>query len=157
MIGARFFCGIALFCIVVNAQPGQAGDTAADKIRAGLINWKDQFNARDARAICDLFAPDVVAVFQGQPVRNFDQLCGLLRTSLSDAKRGYHYDLNIQDVYASGDLGAVRLIWTLKVADSNGTLIETSVEPGIDIFQRQPDGKWKIARYLSFAEKPVSH
>jgi len=148
---------LALIVILAEPRPGQSADAGADQIRAALMSWKDQFNARDARAVCELFAPDVVAIFQGQPVRNFDQLCGLLRSSLSDAKRSYQYDLKIQDVYASGDLGAVRLTWRLKITDANGTQIETSVEPGIDIFQRQPDGKWRIARYISFAEKPASH
>ena len=138
--------------MIVGAHPACAAETSADDIRATLSNWKDEFNARDAQAVCGLFAPDLVAMFQGQPVRDFSQVCTLLRNSLSDSKRRYHYDLDIQDVYASGDLGAVRLVWTLRVTSDDGRVLETSVEPGIDIFQRQPDGKWKIVRYLSFAQ-----
>jgi hypothetical protein len=29
-----------------------------------------------------------------------------------------------------------------------------SVEPGIDIFRRQPDGSWKIMRYMAYSREP---
>jgi len=151
---ALIFVLLALFAF---AQPcrGESADTGTGQIRAALTAWKDQFNARDSRDACDLFAPDLVAVFRGQPVRNLSQVCGLLRRSLDDRSRRYHYDLDIIDVFASGDLGAVRLVWTLTVTRNDGALIDTSIEPGIDIFQRQPDRKWRIARYISFAQAPT--
>ena len=31
-----------------------------------------------------------------------------------------------------------------------GTLLATSIEPSLDVFRRQPDGSWKIARFLAF-------
>jgi ketosteroid isomerase-like protein len=27
-------------------------------------------------------------------------------------------------------------------------------EPGLDIFRRQPDGSWKIVRYIAYEEEP---
>jgi steroid delta-isomerase len=29
-----------------------------------------------------------------------------------------------------------------------------SVEPGMDIFRRQPDGSWKIMRYMAYSREP---
>jgi len=138
------------------AGGGAGGEQSSDKVRAALVGWQERFNARDSEAVCDLFAPDLVAVFQGQPERNFSQLCRLLQSSVSDTSRRYHYDLDIRDVFVSGPLGAVRLVWTLTVTDNTGTVIDTSIEPGIDIFHRQSDGRWKIARFISFSETPSS-
>jgi steroid delta-isomerase len=104
--------------------------------------------------VCDLFAGDLVAVYQGQPERNYDAICTLLSNSLRDREKSYHYSLDLKEILVSGDLGAVRLVWTLTVAREDGGVIETIDEPGIDVFRRQPDGVWKIARYLAFPIAP---
>jgi steroid delta-isomerase len=51
----------------------------------------------------------------------------------------------------SGDLAVVRLAWTLT-AQANGKQDMTS-EEGIDIFRRQPDGRWSIARFIAFTTR----
>jgi steroid delta-isomerase len=104
--------------------------------------------------VCDLFARDLVAVYQGQPERNYDAICALLSNSLRDREKSYRYSLDLKEILVSGDLAAVRLVWTLSVARWDGGVIETLGEPGIDIFRRQPDGSWKIARYLAFPIAP---
>jgi steroid delta-isomerase len=57
-------------------------------------------------------------------------------------------------VIVAGDLAVVRLTWTLTVSVDGAT--ETTEEEGIDIFRRQPDGRWSIARYIAFATTPNS-
>ena len=49
----------------------------------------------------------------------------------------------------SGDLAVVRLVWRLEIV-SAGTAAKVSEEPGIDIFRKQPDGSWKIIRYIAY-------
>jgi uncharacterized protein (TIGR02246 family) len=149
----RQFIIIAILLMVFTlsyACGGEGGEKSSEQIRSALVNWQERFNARDSGAVCDLFAPDLVADFQGQPERNFSQICALLQSSLSDTSRNYHYDLDIKDIFSSGKLGAVRLVLTLTVTDNKGNVIDTSIEPGIDIFQRQRDGHWRIARYISY-------
>ena len=46
--------------------------------------------------------------------------------------------------FAWGEHAAVRLNWTLEVAAGGAT--ERSVERGIDLFRRDPDGRWRISR-----------
>ena len=50
----------------------------------------------------------------------------------------------------SGDLAAVSLVWTLTVR--RGGEERVSREPGLDLFRRQPDGAWRIARFLAYSE-----
>jgi steroid delta-isomerase len=49
-----------------------------------------------------------------------------------------------------GDVALVRLVWTLTINNSDGEI--KSVEPGLDFFQRQADGTWKIVRYMAYEE-----
>ncbi|MGK2922970.1 MAG: YybH family protein [Methyloceanibacter sp.] len=52
---------------------------------------------------------------------------------------------------AFGDVAVVRLVWTLTIKEKDGGEIK-SVEPGMDVFQRQADGSWKIVRYMAYEE-----
>jgi steroid delta-isomerase len=131
-------------------------DDAQGAIRSALKKWTDDFNAGRADAVCALFSRDLRYDFRGYPERDYEELCSRLHKSLSDSSRRYAYDLDIREVIVSGDMAAVRLVWTLTVTLPNGQTV-TSVEPGLDIFRRDDDGQWKIIRYLAYeAPEPPS-
>ena len=138
---------------VALASPAAAQD-AQSEIRTALTQWMEDFNARRAGKVCGLFAPDLVAQFRGQPERNYAGLCELLKRSLSDPERSYSYTLAIKEVIVFGDAAIVRLVWTLTVhrKDAPGGDI-TANEPGMDLFRRQTDGSWKIARYIAYEDE----
>lgn len=119
------------------------------QIRSELEKWTQDFDAGNASAVCSLFAPDLISDFRGEPSDNYNSLCANLQMALSNPAKKYHYDLEIREVMASGDLAVVRLVWTLKVLPKDGPE-QTSWEPGMDVFRRQPDGSWKIARYIAY-------
>ncbi len=125
-------------------------ESAAQAIEQRLRGWTTDFNAGRVGKLCDLFAPDLIANYRGQPEKSFDSLCEALQTDLSGGQREFHYDLELQEVLVSGDMAAVRLIWRLTVKDKQtGATFETA-DRGIDIFRMQPDGKWRIARYIAY-------
>jgi len=113
-----------------------------------------EFNAGDSRKVCDLFAPDLIADYQGQPERDYDALCQLLRGSLSDCERKFHYSLDIKEILVSGRLAVVRLVWTLRAYPRNGSAPAATIEPGIDIFRLQPNASWKICRFVAYGVSP---
>ena len=78
----------------------------------------------------------------------------LLKRSLSDRSKTYTYSLAIKEILVAGDLAVVRLTWTLKVQRKGYARRHTSDEPGMDIFRRQPDGSWKISRYIAYEASP---
>jgi hypothetical protein len=47
---------------------------AQQEIDAALDKWTMAFNDRDAHVVCDLFAPDLIADYQGQPQRSYASL-----------------------------------------------------------------------------------
>jgi ketosteroid isomerase-like protein len=142
---------VAAFALPVPTASTAVASDGPAAIMSALTGWTETFNARRHADVCALFAPDLVATYRGQPDRNFEELCTLLQSSLQDPTRSYHYALELQEVLPSGDLAAVRLVWSLTVRGADGEILETVREPGLDIFKRQPDGTWKIARFVAFA------
>jgi ketosteroid isomerase-like protein len=128
----------------------RAEDTAAREIEQRLRQWTEDFNAGRTDRLCDLFAPDLIANYRGQPEKTYESLCTALRTDIAGGPRTFHYALDLQEILVSGDMAAVRLIWRLTVTDrKTGGSVE-SADRGIDIFARQPDGQWRIARYIAY-------
>ncbi len=143
---------MSLGSICPTAAQGDSPVQAA--IRAALIQWMADFNAGNADKVCGLFAPDLIAQYRGQPERDYNGLCDLLKRSLSDRTKTYAYALAIKEILVAGDLAVVRLTWSLKVQRKDATGEITADEPGMDIFRRQSDGSWKISRYIAYEASP---
>lgn len=126
-------------------------DVGSDEaqIRRRLEDWAIAFNAGNATAACDLFAPDLVYSIPEIPQGSHESMCANLKRVLARSDIRFQYDPPaIHEILVSGDLAVVRLAWTLKI-DGRGAS-ETSVEEGMDIFRRQADGRWSIARFVAF-------
>jgi ketosteroid isomerase-like protein len=142
---------LVLALLISGPAVAQSPDQADSDIRAALMKWTADFNARNLGEVCDLFAPDLRYDFQGLPERSYNDICKLLHTSLSDASKRFTYlPPAIKEIMVSGDLAVVRLTWTLKVRNEGASGDVTSEEVGLDVFRRQPDGRWKIIRYIAF-------
>lgn len=141
---ALFMLGLSLAGPAL-AQP----DRDAAAIRERLHAWAAAFNARDADRACELFADDVIAVIRGAEDSDKAAICGRLRNALAATDRRMSYAADIRQVLVSGDLAAVLLIWTLTV-ERDGQR-STSEEKGLDVFRREPDGIWRIVRFMAFS------
>jgi hypothetical protein len=75
--------------------------------------------------------------YRGQPERGFEDICGLLRRSLSDRTRHYSYSLEIKEIIVSGDLAVVRLVWTFRVKPVGAGRETVSEEPGMEYFSQE--------------------
>ena len=146
--------GALLLPVLASAATAQADSAAQAEIRAALTKWTTDFNAGNADKVCALFAPDLIAQYRGQPERDWNGLCDVLKRSLSDRSKTYTYSLAIKEILVAGDLAVVRLTWTLtvKAKDAGGEI--SSDEPGMDIFRRQGDGSWKISRFIAYEAAP---
>jgi ketosteroid isomerase-like protein len=129
----------------------QAPDTGQTAIRAALAKWTDDFNAANVEGACGIFSTDLRYDYRGFPERNYADICDGLRRALTDRTKRYVYSLAVRDVLVSGDLAMVRLTWTLTITKPDARP-EITREPGIDVFQRQADGTWKIIRFLAYDE-----
>ena len=134
----------------VGAAAQTPASDAETVIRGALAKWTADFNARDTAHICDLFAPDLVYDYRGFPERTHADLCGLLRRSLAGRTKQFAYALDIKEIIVSGDMAVVRLVWTLTTTLPGAATPVQSKEPGLDVFRRQPDGNWRISRYIAY-------
>lgn len=124
--------------------------SANEEIIDLLKKWPQDFNAKNIDEVCGLFAPDLVAAYQGAPDRNYEEMCLSLTSILSDKTKTFTYDEPvIEQVIVQGDMAVVRLIWHLTVFDADKKPIESIKERGLDVFKRQKNGRWKIA--ISYA------
>lgn len=153
----RLIAGALLAAAALSArQPASAAesDAAAEaEIRAAIERWQAAFNGRDEHRVCDLFAPDLIANYEGQPQRDYASLCQLLQTTIEDPDRTYRYSFKINQILVYGETAVVRLAWTLEVHNTRAGS-EIIDEPAVDIFHRQADGSWKISRYLARSPTP---
>jgi ketosteroid isomerase-like protein len=138
--------------LATSLTAAQGGDLAQDAIRSALLQWTADFNARKSGQICDLFASDLRYDSRGQPERGYRDICDLLQRSLRDPTRHYSYSPEIKEIIVSSDMAVVRLIWILTVISEGRTDAMISKEPGLDVFRRQPDGHWKIIRYMAYED-----
>jgi steroid delta-isomerase len=154
MAKARLTTCLCLMVALV-AAPATFADEAADKaaITERLRSFSDAFNARDDARICDIFAPDLIASIPLAPEATRPVVCENLNRVLSKQELQLHYDYpDIKEIIIAGDIAIVRLIWTLTV--QSGDEKETTREGGIDIFRREPDGRWSIIRMAAVDFQP---
>jgi steroid delta-isomerase len=130
----------------------QSIDLAQDEIRAALRKWSADFNARNLDAVCDLFAPDLRYDYRGLPERGYEDICKLLKQSLGDLDTRYNYSPSIREIIVAGDLAVARVTWTLKVEHKGAPGEISSEEIGLDVFRKQPNGSWKIIRYIAYED-----
>jgi ketosteroid isomerase-like protein len=151
----RCLSGLAIVAIVAAATAVARADTVADEaaIRQRLEQWTAAFNAKDVRGSCDLFAHDLIYSIQDVANGTYGTMCGNLTKILGRSDIRLHYAVPaVREVIISGDIAAVRLTWTLTVERGGAT--DTTTEEGMDLFRRQPDGRWSIARYIAFTTRP---
>ena len=149
----RVIC-CAITAIAVTALPSlSSAQTVADDpaaiIRTALEQWRDDFNARRAAHICDLFAPDLRYDFQGLPEQTYPLLCERLHRALANHAQSIRYGLKIKEIIVSDRVAIVRLTWISTDTDASGKQA-THDETGLDVFGRQADGSWKIIRYIAY-------
>ncbi|MFM0740878.1 nuclear transport factor 2 family protein [Paraburkholderia xenovorans] len=129
------------------------GDSDTAAITNRLQRWTQAFNARDAAGVCDVFSPDLISTVPEALDGSRDALCGRLSAVLAKPELQLHYDSpDIREIIVSGDIAIVRLFWTLTAQKAGESSVST--EAGMDIFKRQRDGKWSIARFISFSATP---
>ncbi|MFK8250815.1 YybH family protein [Ancylobacter terrae] len=141
--------GLAALGILLGAGPAAASDEQA--IREALARWAENFNAGRGAEACTLFAPELRFDYRGAPERGYAEMCAQLKRATADPERRMRYAADIREVIVEGDIAIVRLVWTLTIAQPGKPDI-VSTDRGLDVFRRQPDGAWRIVRYLAYDE-----
>ena len=134
----------------LQGQQPQDSAAAVRHIRGALADWVEAANAGDWKRAARVWAPDLVGWYPGQP----DDTYAKEMDNASRPRAGRprtHYDVKVVEVIVSGDLAVVRDIWRFTTpADTANT--KASVVRSYEVWKRQKDGEWKIARWISAPE-----
>jgi ketosteroid isomerase-like protein len=146
----------ALALLACLTSPAAAQSTARPSaeadIRAAFAQWTDDFNARRADRVCDLFARNLISNYRGTPERGYARQCQILNEALTGSERRYHYALTIKEILVFGEIAIARIVWTLTIRETATGKETTVIEPGLDVFRKDADGKWRIFRYIAYDE-----
>jgi steroid delta-isomerase len=143
---------VALLAALLAAPLPTLAQTADAEIRAAFAQWTEDFNAARADRVCDLFAKDLIANFRGAPERGFERQCQMLQQALTDKARTLRNAFTIREIQVFGDIAIARVVWTQTVRDNASGKETATIEPGLDVLRKEPDGRWRIFRYLAFEE-----
>lgn len=145
---------LASFVLAATTVATARADEAADKaaIVERLQRWTADFNANDPVGVCDLFAPDLIYSIPEVAQGTRATLCANLAATLAkpDVKLRYA-NPDVHEIVVVGDVAVVRLTWTLTT-EALGRK-DTTTEEGMDMFRRQSDGRWSIARFVAFTTR----
>ena len=138
----RFLFAALVACAHLPARD-PAGDEA--RIRARLQLWVEQFNSGDYVGAATIWAPDLIGVIPGGP----DDTYAREIEGARKAKPGpVRFALQIDEIIVDGDTAVVRDTWK----QTGGARQEKF--RSFEVWRRQPEGDWKIARWIDAAPEP---
>jgi steroid delta-isomerase len=125
--------------------PSETAAQVEATIRGKLAEWEKAYNAGDRQKTFEIWAPDLVGWYPGIPdVTYAQEKASLDRPAPAGPRSTLH--VQVVEVLASADLAVVRDIWT--ETPPGGAASATTI-PSFEVWRRQPDGGWKIARWIS--------
>ena len=136
------------------AREGCAADdsAAARAVRARLAEWVRQANANDRDGMREVWAPGLVGWFPRASLFSDSAAAAAARLPANEKSRVPQttFGLEIADVVASGSVVVVHDVWT-ETRDFDSRKVRRIIR-GSELWRCQPDGKWRIARYVSAPE-----
>lgn len=130
-----------------------SGDAeAAAAVRARLGAWVGQVKANDRAGMREVWAPDMVGWSPSAAV--FSDSAAFAAAGLQPANRPaprVTYEIAIDDLVAAGDVVVVHDLWT-ETRELGGDARVRRTIRGSELWRCQPDGRWRIARYVSAPE-----
>jgi steroid delta-isomerase len=131
---------------------GRVRDEQSDEraIRTRLHDWSAANNRGDQQQANDIWAPGVQGWFPAS-----DQFTTAAAARLVGAKPEIAskptYDVTVNEVLVSGDMAVVRDTWT-ETRHFGEKTVERVIR-SFEVWQRQPDQRWRITRWISAPEQ----
>ncbi|HUQ82559.1 MAG TPA: family 16 glycoside hydrolase, partial [Gemmatimonadaceae bacterium] len=127
---------------------------AVASVRERLAEWVRQTNAGDQVAAGEVWAPGMVGWFPGASVFSDSAAytaAGSARSAQAPPARP-KFVVVVDDIVASGSVVVVHDVWTeTRELGAPATAVQRVIR-GSELWRCQPDGRWRIARYVSAPE-----
>lgn len=148
----RFAILLALLLAASSVAFNQLQDDEK-QIRKALGDWVEAANRRDRAAAQSIWTSDVVGWFPSSDEFTIDAAFAVAGLPKKKGSSYSTYEIKIEEIAVSGSLASVHDIWTETLHFDGSKITVRRVIRGSEMWRKQPDGKWKIARWVSAPEK----
>lgn len=153
--GALFAAVLLGACASAGRAPAAAGEgSGAEEVRRGIMAYTAAVNRGDVDGVLSVFSRDVVLSYPGIPDQGLDQLAGDYRRMMTDPNVKAQTQPTIEEITVSGDLAYARLVWNTDVTDTRTGQRSTRRMKDLQIWRREPDGRWRFARGMHYRLDP---
>lgn len=141
---------VAALLLPTAAQSAPAVNVAKaeTEIRSALAAWVSAANRGDWNEALKIWAPDLIGWYPGMPDDTYQR--EVERAARAGPPRTT-YEVDVREVIVSGTMAVVRDIWTFSMVNASGVPAVEKVR-SFEVWRRQPDGRWKISRWISAPE-----
>jgi len=133
-----------------------AGDSAAAvaTVRQRLAEWVRQTNAGDRQGAGEVWAPGMVGWFPTASLFSDSAASAAagVAPSAQPPRPRTTFDIVVDDIVASGSVVVVHDVWAETRTFATPARAVQRVIRGSELWRCQPDGRWRIARYVSAPE-----
>ena len=144
------------FAMIRGPQP-HAQASAEAQIRQALADWVKATNEGDRQRANSIWAKDLIGWYPGQPDDTYEKEMQAAARPQSGKKPRTTTAVTINEVLVSGDMAVVRDTWTFTREPSEAPDASSpDVIRSFEVWRKQADGSWKIARWIS-APEPKQH
>ena len=141
-------------CAMAQGQSASPKDREAEaQIRQALADWVEATNRRDDKKADEIWGPNVVGWFPKAEEFHGGAAFALAGLPQKEGAAYSTYELKVDEVAVSGRMAAVYDIWTETVHFDGSNITVRRIIRGNELWRLQPDGKWKIVRWVSAPEK----
>jgi len=116
-------------------------------IRATLSRWAEAATAQDHQTTMAVWAPDLIGWYPGQPDDTYEREATAAARP-PDPRRRVRTQVTVNEVLVSGRLAVVRDTWVVTQWQANPDSTVATIR-GFEVWQPQPDGVWRITRWIS--------
>lgn len=141
-------CASAAAQAPLGTAPTPSAGAGEAAIRAQLAAWLEASRRRDAAGMAAAFDPNAVCWLPEAPQLSNAAAARLVGTDPSQPAWS-SYDLAIDRIDVSGDLGVVHDIWTETRHFAGTPRTATRRLRGSELWRLQADGRWRIIRCVS--------
>ena len=149
------FIAAAVIAVAATPHARAAGDKvdAERRIRAALADWVAAANRGDYTGAMAVWAPDLVGWAPTGPDDSYARELGYSKLPPQPVRTTYA--LTINEVIVDGSLAVVRDTWTQTTKQDAGA-DQRATFRSFEVWRRQPDGAWKISRWIDGPLQPAS-
>lgn len=142
-------------CATAGRAPAAAMDVrGADEVRRGILSYAAAANRGDVDGVMSVFSRDVLLSYPGIPDQRYSDMARGYREMMGNPAVKTQTEPTIEEISVSGDLAYARLVWNTAVTDTRTRQRTTRQMKDLQIWRREPDGRWRFVRGMHYREPP---